>query len=406
MIFIPVKNTNDTYTAAEFTGWNQEAQNHVLSTGQILSGANQFQSSIASSTYAAGSTFYADTGAANTYVLSPIGTLQTPISYTNGMEIRFVPANANTGASTVNVDGLGVKDIATKIGDTLQGTQLRTGIAITLHFDTANDEFRLVNRDTPMNGALANTTITATTTDVSVGIIVVRDSTNTLDIILDTPLTKQLNNPFALGDAAGGRATGVPLVVGEAYNVFLVYNAATGVTDIGFDTSESATNLLATAPTFTHFRRIWTVRTEFGSTNIVDFVKFGNRCQFITRQQITVGDTGLQAGPTFTSDLSVVAPKIGQGITGLFSMIGEATAVGGGGTLFTHATTAGLDDRLILIGQNQTPNQTLMSEAFHCPVRFFGPAIGIRLFFENTSGNFQFVFNLEQHGWIDNLGRD
>jgi hypothetical protein len=52
--------------------------------------------------------YSADTGAANSYVLtlSPV-----PTAYFTGMMVCFVPANSNTGASGINVNGIGLKDL-------------------------------------------------------------------------------------------------------------------------------------------------------------------------------------------------------------------------------------------------------------------------------------------------------
>ena len=54
--------------------------------------------------------FAVDTGAANAYLVS----LQmTPASYSDGMTVIMRPLASNTGASTINVDSLGVKSIKT-----------------------------------------------------------------------------------------------------------------------------------------------------------------------------------------------------------------------------------------------------------------------------------------------------
>ncbi|OYV51319.1 MAG: hypothetical protein B7X10_00800 [Burkholderiales bacterium 21-58-4] len=67
-----------------------------------------------------------DSGAANAYIVAlPIA----PIAYETGMIVRFVPLNANTGASTINVNGLGVVDVIGQAGDVLQGAEI--GVAPT-----------------------------------------------------------------------------------------------------------------------------------------------------------------------------------------------------------------------------------------------------------------------------------
>lgn len=57
-------------------------------------------------------TYVTDTGAANAYVVALTPTLT---SYVAGLKIRFTASATNTGASTINVDGLGTKNL--KLGD-------------------------------------------------------------------------------------------------------------------------------------------------------------------------------------------------------------------------------------------------------------------------------------------------
>ncbi|MDO8534625.1 MAG: hypothetical protein Q7S17_07790 [Xanthobacteraceae bacterium] len=56
-------------------------------------------------------TYSADTGAADAYLVT---LAQVPTVYTAGLNIYFKAGAANTGASTVNVNGLGVKSIKKK----------------------------------------------------------------------------------------------------------------------------------------------------------------------------------------------------------------------------------------------------------------------------------------------------
>lgn len=124
---IVTKNTGDSLTAAE---WNQipdELENSITDTGQSLSGGDLFQVSKAMAIYAAGGAFYTDSGAADAYVLSSVGSKRAPVAYFEGMEIVFKAGNTNTGASTVNVAGLGVKTIESD-GSPLVAGQISTEI--------------------------------------------------------------------------------------------------------------------------------------------------------------------------------------------------------------------------------------------------------------------------------------
>lgn len=82
----------------------------------------------------------ADTGAANAYVvnLSPAAT-----ALTTGMQIQFLPNNSNTGASTINVNGLGVVNLLSSTGVALNAGQVRAGNMVFAWFDGA--AFRVIN---------------------------------------------------------------------------------------------------------------------------------------------------------------------------------------------------------------------------------------------------------------------
>jgi hypothetical protein len=57
-----------------------------------------------------------DTGAANAYVLTFASNFS---AYSNGLRVAFVPANNNSGASTVNINSIGIVNLQTVAGTTL-----------------------------------------------------------------------------------------------------------------------------------------------------------------------------------------------------------------------------------------------------------------------------------------------
>lgn len=114
----------NTVSASEF---NQlaEIDNLISTSGQTPSTTNLEQISIGSARYSSAGQFYTDGGTANAYVLSPVSPFKSPVSatagegYFNGMIIRFRAGNANTGASTVNVNSAGVKNLLKQDGTAL-----------------------------------------------------------------------------------------------------------------------------------------------------------------------------------------------------------------------------------------------------------------------------------------------
>ncbi len=55
-------------------------------------------------------------------------------SYATGMLVRFIPANTNTGAATINLNSIGAKNIYLN-GAALVGYELRAGCPVQLHYD-------------------------------------------------------------------------------------------------------------------------------------------------------------------------------------------------------------------------------------------------------------------------------
>lgn len=62
-----------------------------------------------------------DTGFANAYVLNFTANFT---SYTDGVIVYWIPANSNTGASTININGLGVINITNQDGSPLRAGQI------------------------------------------------------------------------------------------------------------------------------------------------------------------------------------------------------------------------------------------------------------------------------------------
>lgn len=79
--------------------------------------------------------FAVDSGAANAYVvtLSPV-----PQAYATGMVVNFRATNANTGTSTINVNGLGLRTIKRDSGVDLLRGDIRASQAVSLIYDGTN----------------------------------------------------------------------------------------------------------------------------------------------------------------------------------------------------------------------------------------------------------------------------
>lgn len=90
-----------------------------------------------------GTTRYAvDTGAADAYVV----TLPYTPALQDGLEVSFRAINANTGASTLNVNGLGAKALVYFDLTALTANAIVAGSMITARYSSANDHFVMISQ--------------------------------------------------------------------------------------------------------------------------------------------------------------------------------------------------------------------------------------------------------------------
>ena len=95
--------------------------------------------------YANASQYYADTGAADAYEIDRVGNLQPLEQLLDGTIVYFKAANTNTGASTLDVDGIGVKDLVSNNGAALVGGEIETDQYVTARYNSATDDFEIIS---------------------------------------------------------------------------------------------------------------------------------------------------------------------------------------------------------------------------------------------------------------------
>ena len=84
-------------------------------------------------------------GPVNAYVLTIRDRQYGPQSYFDGMKIEFTPNITNTGASTVDVNGLGIISIT----DTASGGELPVNTAVRLRYNSTTAQFQIIFRAVP-----------------------------------------------------------------------------------------------------------------------------------------------------------------------------------------------------------------------------------------------------------------
>lgn len=315
------KSTGDSVSATEYNNIVRASLNMIEDSGQTIDATNT-QLSKAAANYSAVSTFYTDSGIVNAYVLTPIDNFEGLESLIDGAQIRVRVANTNTGAATINVNGTGVKNITLPDGTTaLSGGEISSTQDINLRYDLSNDVWLLVlgieatvtsigNIFLPKQITVSNGTDTDHDIDFTAGNFIFSDGGGQATT---SALTKRIDATWASGDNAGGLASGVSLSNDTTYHMFALSSADGAATDYGFDTSLTATNLLADAAVIsaglTKHQRIASLVTD-GSANIRNgeyiFNKDGS---YVFEYLGGAVDTGASSVTTTAANITVRVPS-------------------------------------------------------------------------------------------------
>lgn len=143
------------------------------------------------------SDYKVDTGAANAYVITPAPAIT---AYTVGQIFSFKAVNANTTASTLNVNGLGAKTIKNAAAADLVANDILAGQVVILEYDGTN--FQMLS---PSGNLTANNLKSATTT-VNVSSATAPSSGQVLKATSSTAATWQ-TLPASLSTVSSGTAS-------------------------------------------------------------------------------------------------------------------------------------------------------------------------------------------------------
>ncbi len=142
---VPTKvNAVTSLDAEEYNQVQDDLENAVSTTGQVLDGFNPFQTAEAMARNAASATFYQDSGVADAYVLSTAGSFIVPAVYLDGALAVFKIGNDSTGPSTINFNGIGTKPLTLPDGSAIS-TEMIAGEYATTRYNLADDRVELVN---------------------------------------------------------------------------------------------------------------------------------------------------------------------------------------------------------------------------------------------------------------------
>jgi len=383
---------------------------------------------------------YEDTGSANAFNLS-ITSGETPTTYTDGMKVRWFSNFTSTGACSINVNGIGSKNIVSYDGDAILSGQIGSGDYVEATFDTVNNRFVVcnimyTNEFVKTDGSVAflapQVGVTPTASnhlatkgyvdtffprnyidgltmanasdadhDIQISPGQCSDSTNTTVENLSSYLTKQIDASWTEGNNLGGFPSGLTLAANTTYHVFII-SKTDGTIDAGFDTSLTASNLLISASAYTYYRRIGSVITD-ASKNILAFKQYGDDFYLSTSlQTLSTSSEALTA-----TDLTLTVPN---GIVVKAIIFAE---------LFTSASLTA-SNTFLKINSKNLPNNTFILNA--------NPRAGSSAddvgnnnssYFElytDTSKKIQYTYDrgtnaggsiaVYTHGWTDSRGKE
>lgn len=287
------KNEGETLRVGEWSQAAKEIESVITVNGQALSSGDLDQLGQSISEYVAVSSFYTSSSGPVNYIATPIGSFQAPQAYSIGMTVRIRPNQDNTGAATIDVNGLGQKDIKTEIGGALVAEDLVTTRDAVMRYD--GTDFLLANYALlPPGGTilprgsmygLEYRRVSDTSLQIRRGACVDQANANTIDHNVATT-TKLIDTAWAAGDGNGGMPAGeLPLTANTFYFIFVILNTTTGAVDMGYDAATPAdeaaepTALLA-ASGFDSFRRVGSFMTH-ATSGVRDFKPIGDEIQFI-----------------------------------------------------------------------------------------------------------------------------
>lgn len=143
-----------------------------------------------------------------TAALSP-----TPTAYVAGMQVVLIPANANTGATTLNISSIGALDLqkwSSGAQANIVANDLRAGVPAYLVLDTGGDDWILLNPNSGNIGDVTVGTLTATTVNpTTINATTINSTTSnptTLNAGTVNATTTATTNLTLNGNTVGGAA--------------------------------------------------------------------------------------------------------------------------------------------------------------------------------------------------------
>jgi hypothetical protein len=191
-------------------------------------------------------TYATDTGAANAYVVT---LTHAPASYVAGLRVSMKVANANTGASTVNVNGLGVKSIKRFNGAALAANDLMVGAVVDLRYDGANFILASQHGASETNAAASATAAAASTAAAADSASAAASSATAASGSATAASASQAAAATSATNAASSEAAASASATAAAASEAAASSSASTASTAASSASASATNAASSAST-------------------------------------------------------------------------------------------------------------------------------------------------------------
>ena len=338
------------------------------------------------------SNYYTDTGAANAYQIT-VSSPQT-VSQAAGLQVQFLATNANTGASTLQINALAVKNIVHTDGSILLPGDIPAAGLVTVIYDGTSYQLQGRGKVTLRDyiaGLTMSTAGGSGTMAIAAGVAV--DSTN-VDLMTLSAAISKTTGAWAVGSGNGGIDAG-SIANTTWYHFYAIKRLDTGVVDVLFSTSATAPTMPAN---YTLKRRIGSGLTD-GSAHWLLFFQDGDRFK---------GDGGQSSGnttnPGTSAILSSVAVPTGVNVVALIS------------SMFLNVTST--NSVILFTDPAQTdtaPDGTANFSYLTATAAAAAASSGEFQVRTNTSGQIRYrvsasgaadIFRVMTKGWIDSRGQN
>lgn len=330
-------------SAGDWNANQSELENIVTSTDQTLDPAGGVDTDLnmlakAAAGYAGAGWAYQDSGAADAYVLAIASNLKPITKYFDNLMVAFKPGNNNTGASTVNVGGLGVKAIKIAGADPGAG-EISSSRILILKYSLSSGYFEVVS------GAVEKVSIRG----ISRNLVIKNGSTpdEQVDIDADEILLQNIggftfrvaNVNFTADNTASGQNGLFTGSVAASTEYFLWITSGLLGTTSGIHLSSDLATVLGDAPaSYNDFGALVGANFTDGTSDWISIYQVGNKV-------IRANSAVLSGGATTSYapvDVSSAIPSTAKAVFGTLRN-GPFTGAGFGG-VFVAGDVNGLGE--------------------------------------------------------------